>query len=141
VGGHRPGPLPPVAAPRGTAPASAGGLRTAREPRPLPPRLARGRRFPGGCTQTARADGHERREAQHRHGRPAGTHLMTNSFSSHVLALLPRRRDYRGLRRTWRTDLLSGLTVGIVALPLALGFGISSGAGAEAGLITAIVAG
>lgn len=66
---------------------------------------------------------------------------MTNSFSSHVLALLPRRRDYRGLRRTWRTDLLSGLTVGIVALPLALGFGISSGAGAEAGLITAIVAG
>jgi SulP family sulfate permease len=33
------------------------------------------------------------------------------------------------------------LTVGIVALPLALAFGVTSGAGAEAGLITAIVAG
>src|SRR5690606_23863565 len=42
---------------------------------------------------------------------------------------------------SWRGDLLAGVTVGIVALPLALGFGISSGAGAEAGLITAIVAG
>lgn len=55
--------------------------------------------------------------------------------------LLPSAADYRGLGRTWRVDLLSGLTVGIVALPLALAFGISSGAGAEAGLITAIVAG
>ncbi|MER3483876.1 MAG: hypothetical protein C4332_12690, partial [Meiothermus sp.] len=38
-------------------------------------------------------------------------------------------------------DLLAGLTVGVVALPLALGFGVSSGAGAAAGLFTAIVAG
>jgi SulP family sulfate permease len=37
--------------------------------------------------------------------------------------------------------VLAGITVGIVALPLALAFGVSSGAGAEAGLITAIVAG
>ncbi len=58
-----------------------------------------------------------------------------------VHALLPGRSDYAGLRRSWRADLLAGLTVGVVALPLALGFGISSGAGAEAGLITAIVAG
>ena len=36
---------------------------------------------------------------------------------------------------------MAGLTVGIVALPLALAFGVSSGAGAAAGLITAIVAG
>lgn len=55
--------------------------------------------------------------------------------------LLPSRADYRGLRKTWRADLVAGLTVGIVALPLALAFGVSSGAGAEAGLITAIVAG
>jgi SulP family sulfate permease len=54
---------------------------------------------------------------------------------------LPGPRDYAGLGRSWRRDLLAGLTVGIVALPLALGFGISSGAGAEAGLVTAIVAG
>lgn len=58
-----------------------------------------------------------------------------------VRALLPSRADYAPLRRSWRGDLLAGVTVGIVALPLALGFGISSGAGAEAGLITAIVAG
>ncbi|MEV4988090.1 SulP family inorganic anion transporter [Pseudarthrobacter sp. LMD1-1-1.1] len=54
---------------------------------------------------------------------------------------LPSRKDYAGLAGTWRTDLLAGITVGIVALPLALAFGVSSGVGAEAGLITAIVAG
>ena len=54
---------------------------------------------------------------------------------------VPRRSDYTGLRRSWRTDILSGVTVGIVALPLALAFGISSGVGAAAGLITAVVAG
>lgn len=58
-----------------------------------------------------------------------------------ITALLPRRADYAGLRGSWRRDLLAGLTVGIVALPLALGFGISSGMGAEAGLVTAVVAG
>ena len=36
---------------------------------------------------------------------------------------------------------MAGLMVGLVALPLALGFGVSSGMGAGAGLITAIVAG
>jgi SulP family sulfate permease len=36
---------------------------------------------------------------------------------------------------------MAGLMVGLVALPLALGFGVSSGMGAEAGLVTAIVAG
>ncbi|MBN9214564.1 MAG: MFS transporter [Microbacterium sp. SCN 70-200] len=56
-------------------------------------------------------------------------------------ALLPARADYAQLRRTWRGDLLAGLTVGIVALPLALGFGVSSGLSAEAGLVTAVVAG
>lgn len=56
-------------------------------------------------------------------------------------SLWPSREDYRGLRHTWRRDALAGLTVGIVALPLALAFGVTSGAGAEAGLITAIVAG
>lgn len=58
-----------------------------------------------------------------------------------LIRLLPSRRDYDGLRGSWRTDLLSGVTVGIVALPLALAFGVSSGVGAEAGLITAVVAG
>lgn len=38
-------------------------------------------------------------------------------------------------------DILAGLTVCAVALPLALAFGVSSGASAAAGLVTAIVAG
>ncbi|BCW79605.1 SulP family inorganic anion transporter [Arthrobacter sp. NicSoilC5] len=58
-----------------------------------------------------------------------------------ITRFLPSRKDYAGLAGTWRTDLLAGITVGIVALPLALAFGVSSGVGAEAGLITAIVAG
>lgn len=56
-------------------------------------------------------------------------------------ALLPSVKDYAQLPRTWKGDLIAGLTVGIVALPLALAFGVSSGAGAASGLITAVVAG
>lgn len=37
--------------------------------------------------------------------------------------------------------MTAGVMVGLVALPLALGFGVSSGMGATAGLVTAIVAG
>jgi SulP family sulfate permease len=59
----------------------------------------------------------------------------------HFSRFLPSKLDYAGLGKSWRTDLLAGITVGIVALPLALAFGVSSGVGAEAGLITAIVAG
>ncbi|MDX3853732.1 SulP family inorganic anion transporter [Streptomyces sp. AK02-01A] len=56
-------------------------------------------------------------------------------------ALLPARADFAVMARDPRRDLLAGLTVAIVALPLALGFGVSSGLGAEAGLATAVVAG
>src|SRR3954471_16998556 len=55
--------------------------------------------------------------------------------------MLPGRGDYAGLRQSWRGDVVAGLTVGVVALPLALAFGITTGLGAEAGLMTAIVAG
>lgn len=58
-----------------------------------------------------------------------------------VRSLLPRRSDYAGLSRSWRGDAIAGLTVGVVALPLALAFGITTGLGAAAGLTTAIVAG
>jgi SulP family sulfate permease len=58
-----------------------------------------------------------------------------------VVGLLPRRADYAGLRRSWRRDLAAGVTVGVVALPLALGFGVASGVGAAPGLVTAVVAG
>ncbi|MFC3833424.1 SulP family inorganic anion transporter [Deinococcus rufus] len=50
--------------------------------------------------------------------------------------------EFRGYTRALLAqDVLAGLTVGIVALPLALAFGVTSGAGAAAGLTTAIVAG
>jgi sulfate permease, SulP family len=58
-----------------------------------------------------------------------------------IAALLPGRDDLAQMRRDPRRDLLAGLTVAIVALPLALGFGLSSGLGAQAGLATAVVAG
>lgn len=58
-----------------------------------------------------------------------------------VRSLLPSHADLAEMGRNPRRDLLSGLTVAIVALPLALGFGVSSGLGAEAGLATAVVAG
>lgn len=48
-------------------------------------------------------------------------------------------RDYNV--RTLQKDLLAGVTVAAVALPLALAFGVASGATAAAGLVTAIVAG
>ncbi|CBG68270.1 putative sulfate transporter [Streptomyces scabiei 87.22] len=70
--------------------------------------------------------------------------MMTSAINrakSRLAALLPARADLAAVRRAPRRDLLAGLTVAIVALPLALGFGVSSGLGAEAGLATAVVAG
>ncbi|MEU9390131.1 SulP family inorganic anion transporter [Streptomyces sp. NPDC048324] len=61
--------------------------------------------------------------------------------ATRLLSLLPSRTDLAQVRRDPRRDLLAGLTVAIVALPLALGFGVSSGLGAAAGLATAVVAG
>lgn len=43
--------------------------------------------------------------------------------------------------RTFRADALAGLTVAIVALPLAMALGIASGASPDKGLVTAVVAG
>lgn len=43
--------------------------------------------------------------------------------------------------RNWRGDLFGGLTAAIVALPLALAFGVASRAGAIAGLYGAIIVG
>lgn len=44
-------------------------------------------------------------------------------------------------RADFMTDLMAGTIVGIVALPLAIAFGIASGVSPEKGIITAIVAG
>ena len=55
--------------------------------------------------------------------------------------LLPGRAEARTLRRDPKRDLIAGVTVAVVALPLALAFGITSGLGAGAGIATAVVAG
>ncbi|MDE3046046.1 MAG: sulfate permease [Verrucomicrobiota bacterium] len=41
----------------------------------------------------------------------------------------------------FKKDLLAGITVGIIALPLAMAFAIASGVGPERGLYTAVIAG
>src|SRR5665213_1900302 len=48
-------------------------------------------------------------------------------------------RDYTGQK--FVSDLISGITVGLVALPLAMAFAIASGVAPQAGLYCAIVAG
>ncbi|MGP5596660.1 SulP family inorganic anion transporter [Brachybacterium alimentarium] len=74
------------------------------------------------------------------HSPSNGSHRLGSALRA-ARSLLPGSADYRDLRRTWKGDLIGGVTVGIVALPLALGFGVSSGLTAEQGLVTAIVAG
>lgn len=50
--------------------------------------------------------------------------------------------EFRGYNPArFQRDLLAGITVAAVALPLALAFGVASGATAAAGLVTAILAG
>ena len=44
-------------------------------------------------------------------------------------------------RERFTTDLTAGITVGVIALPLAIAFAIASGAKPEAGIFTAIIAG
>ena len=52
------------------------------------------------------------------------------------------RQEFRGYNGAKLSkDLMAGLTVAAVALPLALAFGVSAGATAACGLVTAIIAG
>lgn len=52
------------------------------------------------------------------------------------------QKEFQGYNGTkLQKDIMAGITVAAVALPLALAFGVSSGADAQAGLITAVIAG
>jgi SulP family sulfate permease len=53
--------------------------------------------------------------------------------------LLDTLKKYTG--QDFTADLIAGLTVGIVALPLAMAFAIASGAPPQAGIFTAVIAG
>ena len=79
-------------------------------------------------------------EAPEGHDRKSAGQALHQGWAR-TRALLPDRNDYLAMRRNPRRDVLAGVTVAFVALPLALAFGISSGMGAGAGLVTAIVAG
>jgi MFS superfamily sulfate permease-like transporter len=72
-------------------------------------------------------------------GAPPGPGVARDGVVARVVRLLPRRSDWSHVHLG--RDLVAGVMVGLVALPLALGFGASSGMGAAAGLTTAIVAG
>jgi SulP family sulfate permease len=64
-------------------------------------------------------------------------------FSTFQLSFRPRLVDSLNGYNKQRllTDVVSGITVGIVALPLAMAFAIASGLKPEAGIFTAIIAG
>ncbi|MEO8611906.1 MAG: SulP family inorganic anion transporter [Chloroflexota bacterium] len=65
-----------------------------------------------------------------------------NFIRQHVPLLDVLRREFAGYTSTaLRVDVLAGITVAAVALPLALAFGVASGATAAAGMVTAILAG
>ncbi|MEW5986436.1 MAG: SulP family inorganic anion transporter [Chloroflexota bacterium] len=66
---------------------------------------------------------------------------MRLSFPSPNLIQLWRDEFRQYNRQIFQRDLLAGITVAAVALPLALAFGIASGSTAAAGLVTAILAG
>ncbi|MDO4746302.1 MAG: SulP family inorganic anion transporter, partial [Bacillota bacterium] len=62
-----------------------------------------------------------------------------NLFKNYIGDIKAEFAGYNGKR--FSNDLMAGVTVAAVALPLALAFGVSSGATAAAGLVTAIIGG
>lgn len=78
--------------------------------------------------------GPEKREKSERKKRDGI--IMLKKFAADL------RREFAGYSAArLMKDLMAGITVAAVALPLALAFGVSSGATAAAGLVTAILAG
>ena len=75
--------------------------------------------------------------------------FLQKSFVNNILCLIivikeylgDLKNEFRGYgKRSFFADLLAGVTVAAVTLPLALALGVSSGADATAGLITVIIA-
>jgi len=63
--------------------------------------------------------------------------MFNNIFSPKIFTVL--RGNYT--KKQFINDLLAGIVVGIVALPLAIAFAVASGVSPEKGLVTAVVAG
>ena len=64
-------------------------------------------------------------------------------MASHNLAVPAMEKPENGLRglKHWRYDLLAGLQVALIGLPLSLGIAVASGAPPITGVISAIIAG
>lgn len=62
---------------------------------------------------------------------------MEYIFKPKILAVL--KKNYS--RKLFSRDVLAGVVVGIVALPLAIAFAVASGVSPEKGLVTAVIAG
>ena len=70
-----------------------------------------------------------------------GNSIGNAVFNSIINFSKQLRQEFKGYNvTTLQKDAMAGITVAAVSLPLALAFGVSSGADASAGLITAIVA-
>lgn len=63
--------------------------------------------------------------------------MSNHIFSPKIFTVI--NRNYT--RKQFTSDLLAGIVVGIVALPLAIAFAVASGVSPEKGLVTAVVAG
>src|SRR4051812_50226970 len=72
------------------------------------------------------------------HRKPTGMagRLSRAGFAPKLLLALPPYDRHKAI-----ADVTAGVTVGLVALPLALAFAISSGLSPQAGIYTAVVAG
>src|SRR5580693_9283340 len=58
-----------------------------------------------------------------------------------MIALIEASRSGLLARSQWMRNIVAGLIVGVVALPLSMAFAIASGARPEQGLYTAIIGG
>lgn len=62
-------------------------------------------------------------------------------FLKDSLAQINPRDNFKGIFSNWKKDVMAGVTVAFIALPLALAFGVGSGLGAMSGLWGAIAGG
>ncbi len=67
-----------------------------------------------------------------------GSFKLSEIFKPKLFTII-KQRQYD--KKTFLSDLTSGLIVGIVAIPLAIAFAIASGVSPQSGIITAVIAG